>query len=68
MISEFTHRIYGAVAREHPKSLFGKTKNSNFSKILFYAIEFHHTVILQKESREKVYTTLSKVTSSPKMM
>ena len=53
---------------EHQKSIFWKPKNSNYDKIFFYVIEFYHTVILQKESRETVYTALRKVGRGPKML
>ena len=51
---------------EHRESLFRKPKNSKFEKIFFWIIEFHHTIILQKESRETVYTALRKVVRGPR--
>ena len=39
-----------------------------FGEIYFYAIEFYHTVILQKESRKTVYTALRKVVGGPKTL
>ena len=59
---------YLTASGEIQKSLFWKPKRSKFGEIFFYAIEFYHTVILQKESRETVYTALRKVSRGPEIL